>query len=149
MKLYYSGGSISKLTDRFCGASGENFFVTTDGNITSCLEIIYKEDSASKIFFYGRYNKNSKKVEIFNKKLKLLSLRTVDKLKNCQSCFCKWHCAGDCLARGYKKHNSLFKAGGDRCLINREIIKYILLRYLNDRPIKMEGFDLCKKIEVC
>lgn len=148
MELYYSGGAISKLTDRFCGAAGENFFVTTDGYITSCLEVMHKEDPTSKIFFYGRYNEKTKNIEIFEKKLDLLSSRTVDKIKECQSCFCKWHCAGDCLVKSFRLHNSLFKVGGDRCLMNREITNYTLLRCLNN-PIKMKGFDFSKKIEVC
>jgi uncharacterized protein len=147
--LYYSGGTISKLTNKFCGAAGENFFVTTDGYITSCLEVMHKEDPASKNFFYGKYNKNSKKIEIFKDRLKLLSSRTVNKINDCQNCFCKLHCAGDCLVKGYRLHKSLFKAGGDRCLINREIVRYTLLRYLNGEQIRMKGFDSCKEIEIC
>jgi len=148
MSLYYSGGSIKKLSNTFCGAAGENFFVTSDGYLTSCLEVMHKDDPASEIFFYGKFDNKKGRFIIDKKKLNLLKSRTVDKIKLCQSCFSKWHCAGDCLVKSWREHGTLFKVSEKRCIINRELVKYILLRYINGKPIKMKDFDLAKEIEV-
>ena len=148
MNLYYSGGTIDKLSNTFCGAAGKNFFVTADGYITSCLEVQHKDDSASKVFFYGKYDAKKGKFTVFKNRLKMLSSRKVSKIDSCQSCFCKFHCAGDCLAKGWKETGSLFKIGKSRCIANRELTKYILLRYLHGRPIKMRDFESGKKIEI-
>jgi len=148
MSLYYSAGTIRKFTNTFCGAAGENFFVTSDGYITSCLEVMHKDDPASKVFFYGRFDEKKGRFVIDKKRLNLLKSRTVDKIKNCQSCFSKWHCAGDCLVKSWRENGTLFKVNEKRCVINRELVKYVLLRYINGKPIKMKDFDLAREIEI-
>ena len=146
--LHYSGGTIQRISDSFCGAAGRNFFVTTDGYVTSCLEVMHKDDSAAKIFFYGKYDRETKKFKIIKKRQKKLESRTVDKIEACQKCFCKWHCAGDCLIKGWRLHNSLFETDNKRCIINTEIIRYILLRYIKGKPIMMKDFDFARELEI-
>lgn len=148
MTLYYSGCSIGRLTDKFCGAAGRNFYVTPEGFITACLEVMHKDDPAASVFFYGKIDNNTSSFKLSSEKIELLRSRTVDKMKECSKCFCKWHCAGDCLIRSWRKHGSLFKTGGYRCTINRKLTKYLLTRYISNSPIRMENFELPLEIEV-
>ena len=37
----------------FCQVNGGNFFVLPDGEITSCLEVLDKDDPRSEIFIFG------------------------------------------------------------------------------------------------
>jgi len=148
IEFYYSGGTIDKLTDTFCGAAGRNFFVTSDGYITSCLEVMHKDDPASKIFFYGKYDERGGNFRIYEKRLKLLVSRNIKNLEGCQSCFCKFHCAGDCLVKAWRETGSLFETGTERCIVNRKAVKYVLLRYLKGKPIKMKNFGMARKVEI-
>lgn len=76
----------------FCNAiAAPGFTVTTDGEIWACTR-----ENAPDIFHYGNFDFNKHKVEIDHNRLKGLKEINVFNFPECQECFCKYHCAGDC-----------------------------------------------------
>lgn len=124
MGIKYSGSSVERVSDSFCGAAGSNFCVTQDGNITSCYEVIREDDSRSEIFFYGSFNRKTKEFEFDKIALENLASRTIDNLPYCSDCFVKYSCAGDCLAKVETEGDMFDPSKNLRCDINREILKY-------------------------
>jgi len=127
--IYYSGGRMGAINDVFCGAAGGNFFVTPEGNVSSCLEVTHKDDPRSKIFLYGSYENNH--FNFNNDKLNLLKSRKVCNLDNCSDCFAKYNCAGDCLAK-VASFGDMFDTSLDyRCDINRGALLYEINKKLS------------------
>jgi uncharacterized protein len=119
-ELLYSGARFDVLTDIFCLAAGQSFGVTPDGYITSCYEVLTKDNPLSEIFFYGKIEKG--RIVVFQDKLNYLSKLNVNEKEKCRRCFAKFHCAGDCPAKAILSE----KDGIDsdyRCIINRELTK--------------------------
>lgn len=130
LKLRYSGSDLSRVSIRFCGAAGNNCYVTPDGFISSCIEVTSEDDPRSKLFFYGKFNKKTSEFDIDKKQLMKLRNMIVQNMWDCQKCFLKWNCAGDCLAkRFYQKGEK--NAEGPRCEINR-LLAFIRLKELLD-----------------
>ena len=127
LKLVYSGMRADVLTHRFCLAEGGAFCVTCDGDVTSCYEVTSRDDPLSKIFFIGQFNAQSKEFQFDTKRIaKLRRSKTLNALP-CKECFCKYHCAGDCLAKRLRSSEQCLDASGGRCYINRELTKDQLL----------------------
>ena len=125
VNLTYSGCKIESLTDSFCGVSCDNFSVTPDGFITTCYEVVSKDDPKAETFYIGRFGKDGR-MRINEKKRKFLHSLSVDNLDYCQDCYAKWHCAGECVAKiGHMDYKG--DRGHDRCELNRQIIKNRLL----------------------
>lgn len=121
IELLYSGARLYTVTDKFCQAAGESFCLTPTGDITSCYEVITSEDPRSQAFFYGKYEDDKGEFVIFQEKLHQLEERTVAKIEYCKNCFCKYHCAGDCLTRSTDGINLSIIADGSRCTINQAL----------------------------
>jgi uncharacterized protein len=85
--------------DKYCGAAGYNFLVTPDGIITSCYEVLTRDDERAKIFQYGYYDEFEKKFIIDHKKFDRLGQRKACNVKGCDECFAEFNCAGGCLAK--------------------------------------------------
>ena len=130
-ELYYSGSSVKKVGIHFCGAAGSNFFVTPDSKITCCLEAC-RDEKENEPFLIGEFNKLNKQFEIDNNKINILKGRTVDKIENCQKCFCKFSCSGDCLIKVMKQTGDLMDTkGNERCRSNKFLTKMELQKMLS------------------
>ncbi len=119
VEVFYSGARLDVLTRRFCQAPCRALVVTPDGEVTACFEVHGRSHPAADRFIVGRYDGNGG-FSIDRAALAAHISRTADLLPDCDGCFCKWHCAGDCATR---------EAGGDsdRCRLNRELIIHQLL----------------------
>jgi len=116
----------------FCGASGSNFSLTTDGFVSACHEAPCGA-TGPKIFIYGQYDKKKKKIVINQKRLGFLKTRTIYKMKSCQNCIAKWGCAGGCLIKCFQKTGSLFKPDKEYCDMAKRILEsYIRYRVEKD-----------------
>ncbi|MBN2411870.1 radical SAM protein [candidate division KSB1 bacterium] len=122
--LFYSGARLNALTTRFCLAACRAFVVTTEGDVTTCFETYGREHPAGPRFFVGTYTGNGG-FEINTEKRQKHFSRTVDEIPFCQNCYCKWHCAGDCEIKTTAASGDGFQPS--RCLINQELIKYLIL----------------------
>jgi radical SAM additional 4Fe4S-binding domain len=121
--LYYSGARLDVLTNVFCKACGDSCVVTPGGDITSCYEIADAEDPLAQIFFFGRFDLQTRSFGVDeDRRARLFGLSVLDKPR-CMDCFCKWHCAGDCPAKVLHAERASNRDLPDRCQINRELTK--------------------------
>lgn len=131
ISIFYSGARLNTITSMFCKASGDSFCVTPQSDVTSCYEVCSKEDPRSEVFFYGKYDQ-AKGTYIFNEdKLTYLRSRTVNNIPHCEDCFCKYHCAGDCLAKASDGNNLMSIHNTERCKINQTLTMDAIIRILD------------------
>ncbi|MCP4350129.1 MAG: radical SAM protein [Desulfobacterales bacterium] len=138
--LLYSAARIDVLTNRFCGACGDSFCLTPSGKISSCYEIFEDDVEFSSEFVFGNCDINSDSLMFDHKKLQNLRNRKVEDIQWCKECFCKWHCAGDCLnlVRHAMVKNEFM--GHPRCEITQALIlDQILLKIRNSGGIFWKG----------
>ncbi|MCK9418672.1 MAG: radical SAM protein [Nitrospirae bacterium] len=121
ISIYYSGARINTISTIFCKASGDSFCVTPQGDVTSCYEVCSKDDLRSEVFFYGKYDNEEKEFIFYENKLAYLRKRTINNIPHCENCFCKYHCAGDCLAKASDGMDLMSINNPNRCKINQTL----------------------------
>lgn len=85
-------GKFDQLRTVFCGAVGiPNWTITTDGRVTSCTR-----DNLPNVFSFGYYDKKNNKIIIDEDRINKIREFNVFNYQECQDCFCKYNCAGDC-----------------------------------------------------
>lgn len=124
--LFYSGARPDSLTTRFCLAVCRALVVTADGFVTTCFETYGEDHPLSEQFIIGKYVGDGG-FSIDSNKLERHFNRTVEKIPYCEACFCKWHCAGDCAIKASAFGNVDRFKPTDRCFINQEITKFLIL----------------------
>jgi uncharacterized protein len=133
LDLYYSGARTEVITDTFCGVPEGSFNVTPEGLLTSCFEVCHPEDEFADEFFYGELDAKSNEFRVSKKQLKVLAGHTVRERVECANCFCKWHCAGDCIAKNMQSDEhpgQNLKAA--RCIINQELTRDRLIKQMRE-----------------
>lgn len=125
-ELFCSAIRLDILTSRFCGALDQNFYVVPGGYITACTEVSSIKDPLSKIFFIGKFNKESNSFDIWNDKRNLLADRTVDKIEDCSNCLSKWHCAGACPVKSAMKGDINKPSNLINCDISKELTQHYI-----------------------
>jgi uncharacterized protein len=119
VKIFYSGASIDRISNRFCGAAGDNFFITPDGYVSTCIEACRLDDPDSMPFIIGSYNNDINDFVFDYDKIKQLKSRITENIQSCMDCFCKYSCAGDCLIKVLKNTGNMFETSNNpRCQIN-------------------------------
>ena len=74
----------------FCTNIGvPNWTVSTTGEIVAC-----GRDKAPELFVFGRFNRETGRVDIDRDRVDRLQSLNVLEYPECQDCFCKYHCAG-------------------------------------------------------
>ncbi|MBN1638466.1 MAG: radical SAM protein [Ignavibacteriales bacterium] len=91
--------------------------LTPTGEITCC-----SRKTSDKFFHFGKFDIDKNKFEFNLNKIKQLNRINVHLYDNCKECFCKYICAGDC--------EHLRQSGFNRCITNKEILKYHLANEL-------------------
>ena len=117
-------GKLNLLQSAFCKSlSYPCMTITPDGRVTACTR-----DGAPEYFHYGRWNAGTQTFDVDMDKVKQFRAMTVDTFPECQDCFSKYHCAGDCY--------DLRRAGIRRCSTNKRMIVLDLAHKLDhDRSI--------------
>jgi uncharacterized protein len=133
--LFYSGARLDVLTNKFCAAPGDGFSVTPEGIVSSCFEVTDSSDPRSELFHYGQYDTGSGKFTIDQKRVARLRQLRVENIQHCRNCFCKWHCAGDCLAKALSGVNPEDHNGSPRCNLNRAITRFQIKRLVNQSTV--------------
>ncbi len=132
-KLYHSASDLKKIGRKFCGAAGTNFFVTPDGNITSCLEVSRPEDDMNEVFLIGNYNERSNSFSFNEDRLDALRKRVVENVEGCSECFAEYNCSGDCLAKAYAVSRDLYDSRNNlRCDTNRALLLHEIKQKLKN-----------------
>ncbi len=133
--LIYSGASpkLTELHLGFCGVSNPNFVVTPTGLVTACHEVDGPNHLLANHFIYGHLDYSSQEFVFDSKKIQVLRDHVGDVNLECQECFAKFYCAGDCLV---KRINN--EKGGDllalnfRCKINKELARRYIFSQLTN-----------------
>lgn len=142
LDLYYSGARSELLTDTFCGVPEGSFNVTPEGLLTSCFEVCHPEDKLADQFFYGGRDKRTGDFAVSRKQLTVLASHTVRERPECDNCFCKWHCAGDCIAKNLTSdQNPGENLKAARCIINQELTRDQLVRRLRENSRMMSQIE--------
>lgn len=141
IELNCSVARLTELGSTFCGASGHNFIVTPEGNITACLEVSNWDDARADVFIYGRYDSESKRFLIAQDKLRFLASRNIHNMPSCSDCPFKWHCSGDCLAKSLLRGSLFDPTKTQRCHMARSISTEQLLSALVEP-------ELCRKANI-
>ncbi|MCC6144007.1 MAG: radical SAM protein [Candidatus Hydrogenedentes bacterium] len=121
--VHYSGARMDTLTSKFCAAPGDSFTVLPEGIVTSCYEVTEPDDPRAAIFHYGKFDEGAGAYVFDAERLRHLRSLSVDHLAYCQDCFCKWHCAGDCLAKVFRASGAPAHRGSERCTLNRALTR--------------------------
>lgn len=131
-KLSYSGARLNTTTNIFCEALNNSCVINPQGEVSSCYEVISSDDAISNNFFYGHYDTIEKKLFFDNDKRERFIHDIKSGKEKCDTCFCKFHCAGDCPVKNiYSKSNSTVHFF-DRCFVNKELTKDQLIDILNE-----------------
>ena len=121
INLIYSGLRLDSLISKFCAAAGDGFNVLPEGNVTSCYEVTESDSPKAELFYYGRYDTANKEFVFDKNKIEQLKKYSVENIEYCEDCFCKWHCAGDCISKVFDSSNSFRHEGSFRCNLNRQL----------------------------
>lgn len=114
-------GKYDQLRTVFCGSVGiPNWTVTTDGRITSCTR-----DNLPEIFSFGYYDKETKTLKLDEAKLKQVRSLNIFNYPECQDCFCKYNCAGDCP--------DLRMSNMINCDATRKVAAFVLLNKISKK----------------
>ena len=135
MNLGCSGVRIFRRTKYYCGAGGHTICVTPEGFLTTCHRVDNTFHPLADEFIFGRWNGvqyqwKGSQLEKLQKKLSVVNLN------QCQDCFCKYTCAGGCVAAQLSDTNSIKRRILDEhCQIIRELTKFRLISVAEDRNI--------------
>lgn len=100
-------GKFETLRTVFCKAVAlPSWIVSTNGTLSACTR-----DNAPDVFVIGHFDPESKTFTVDTGKVDALRNSNVFNFKQCSDCFCKYHCAGDCL--------DLRVTGLQECIVNR------------------------------
>jgi uncharacterized protein len=119
--FFFSAARVDVLTNRFCTSCGEGFSLTPEGLVSGCYEVPGPGYEHGDDFLFGRFDEAFGDYALNLDRLEALRQRTVERIPWCDGCFCRWHCAGDCV---YKTRHALIDGkfrGGDRCEVTRAL----------------------------
>jgi uncharacterized protein len=129
--LFYSGARPWLITNTFCSAPlGECLTIDPHGNVVGCYEITDQDHQLANISTIGYFSHELDELNIIESKREEFTNFILHRKDVCQSCFCYWHCAGDCYTRGYSNTMDENLKPYTRCKINQDITKGLLLRYI-------------------
>jgi uncharacterized protein len=134
-ELFCSSVRLDSLTSTFCGALGENFYITPEGYVTSCTEVSSIDESLSDMFFIGKYDEQSNSFVFWNDKRNYLANRTVFNMNSCSKCIAKWHCAGGCPVKAAYKGDIFNSSQLDNCKIARELTEFHIRAFATHKEL--------------
>jgi len=117
--VVYSGARTGGASLAFCQACAPSFNVTTEGDVTSCYEVVDRSDPRAQTFIFGAYEGSSGSFRFDEPRIRELRRLTVDNAPRCSRCFAKYNCAADCPAK--RLYPGSTQAATYRCLINRQL----------------------------
>jgi uncharacterized protein len=126
--VYYSGARPWLSTARFCQAIDSAMVVTPEGALTACYEVCGPDHPLVSRFSFGTIDQDGARFHEASRRAFIE--RIDDRRRACSTCFCCWHCAGDCPSKTLTPDGAADLAFGDRCQLNRTITRQLLLRWV-------------------
>lgn len=137
-ELKYSGAKLG-VSSTFCRVASDSFAVTSEGLVSSCYEVENAEDPRALLFVYGKFDPELNTFVFDQDKIRRLRTLSVQHKPHCQSCFCKWHCAGDCSAKLAALGDAWDASNSPRCHVNRELTKDLIREQLPTKSTQPDG----------
>ena len=126
VSFFYSGARLEGLTQRFCTAPHEALVLLPTGEVSACFEVHNLKHPLAGSLIIGKLGESG--VELRAQRWQCIMARQVDAIPYCRDCFCKYHCAGDCLGKTFDAKNAAGFRPSVRCRINRELLSYLLAK---------------------
>lgn len=122
--LFYSGARPWVIASAFCRAPEEALVVTPEGDVVTCFETHDRRHSATASFTIGEATPEA--VRIAPNRVAAFAVAQEERRSGCRSCFCYWHCGGDCASRC----TATAESRRGRCDVNRAISREIIAWYI-------------------
>lgn len=124
-RLTYSGARPTITASTFCSAPFNALVVNPDNQIVACYEITDQGHPLSEMASFGKIENGELCLDQAARDR--FSTLLNERFATCRDCFCHWTCAGDCFARAFAEGPGGHLVKNQRCHINREITRYLLL----------------------
>lgn len=111
--------ALTTPRERFCQVE---FAVSHRGHVSACHRFLNPEDPNAGVFFYGAFNDQTCQFEFDLERLNAVRGRGAFQYEDCQQCFARWNCAGDCLA--LRARDGVVSKHGPRCNTIRANLRY-------------------------
>ena len=125
-QVYYSGARPWVIAPMFCQAPLKAAVAAADGRLVTCFEVFSESSPFAGSFTVGRVS--DAKVEFDHASLQAYLDKQQQRRRECEGCFCYWHCCGDCATR---RPDMLQKDSG-RCRVTRGVTRELLLEYMEE-----------------
>lgn len=115
----------------FCpNIPGKEIIITNEGNISRCWFVLDEIHPFAELFLIGKYDASKRAFIEYGNRKKTLDSFSVSLLKECDTCFAKFLCAGGCRARHLAACSSsnLASISDYYCSISKEFIKKLIIR---------------------
>jgi len=132
-ELLCSAIRLDTLSSTFCGALGENFYITPDGYVTSCTEVSSPSEALADTFFIGQYDRSVHRFVFWDQKRTFLASRSVLNIEGCGGCIAKWHCAGGCPVKAAHRGDIFKPTQLANCEIARELTEHSIRTAIHGR----------------
>jgi uncharacterized protein len=129
--MYYSGARPWLLTDRFCDAFSSALIVGPDGFLTACYEICNRRHELAGDFIFGNLDAGGA-IHIDTGVRQGFLAKIDERRQTCKSCFCFYHCAGDCPSKTFSGRADGHLRHGSRCELNRTLTGELIVRYIEE-----------------
>lgn len=99
--------NFDEKTEYFCRACIPCPHLTPDGYVT-CCDMASSKDSLPELV-YGKYNKETKKIDYNNDVIAKIQSRKASNLIDCKNCNVQYNCAGGCIGEAMNEQEGLEK----------------------------------------
>jgi len=111
----------------FCdGTGGNRIAITSDGLVSTCLEVQSGCHPAVGRYVIGEFDKTSKQLTINTAKGKLLCSEIIASSAGCVDCFAKYICAGGCPIRNQHATGSPFVIDPFNCEVVKTVLPFVI-----------------------
>lgn len=111
----------------YCGAaSGHTMVVTHDGKLSGCLEIVEAKDELMQQYGFGEWLPNKRSFKVNTQKILAMRQRITANIPECQNCFARYYCAGNCSVKAIRGGDNLMAINRYRCFFTKNILGAII-----------------------
>ncbi len=144
--MYYSGVRPWLVTHSFCMAPQEALIINHNNELTTCYEVYDRSHELGELFFYGALNgKNEPEMDFLKRDRLFQKIKSRQEMCVKKECFCFLHCAGDCPPKAFLSQENCKSGFSDRCELNRELTKEMLLFYIEKSDGVWHGDKIAKQ----
>jgi uncharacterized protein len=124
--VYYSGARPLVVASLFCQAPLKAAVATADGRLVTCFEVFSEQSPLAGGFTVGRVLDG--RVVYDRGALQAFLDAQQRRRRECEDCFCYWHCCGDCATRRPGPR----EASLGRCRVTRNVTLAMLMAFMED-----------------